>query len=293
MSDNHGGDETQLYSTASEVVDILHEVGDITQKQMGKTFRNWVSVITAGLCEQPNRADEIIDKQVRHINSSDKKRDQVEQRFTEAFELTLSHWKEHSQPVIGEAYHIAGRNRDALGQYFTPWPVAKMMASLSTGSSPGENKDTSEPITIADNAGCGSGRTLLAAATTIQERTEDHPVVCYGIDLDQTCAKMAVINLFTAQLSGVIINGNALDPTKSFKQWNIGLAAPSGEMVACISDEDEISRPYIDQSNQQKEQAANQQKESTNNQKPNSPTADSAIAVDTGETGDTTLTDFL
>jgi hypothetical protein len=79
-----------------------------------------------------------------------------------------------------------GRN----GQFFTPWPVARMMAQMTVaGAKPGQ--------TVCDPA-CGSGRMLLAAAEV------ERGLVLFGADVDHRCVKMAAINLRLAGLSGEV-----------------------------------------------------------------------------------------
>jgi len=83
------------------------------------------------------------------------------------------------------------------GQYFTPEPLCDMMAIMSVG----ENSKAGQ--TVADCA-CGSGRMLLAAAKI------NRHMRFYGADLDNTCCKMALLNMLLNSLTGEIAHMNSL-----------------------------------------------------------------------------------
>lgn len=109
--------------------------------------------------------------------------------------------------VLGEFFeqHISnGRN----GQYFTPYQICQFMASIThTDRAMDTENSEDKPLKILDPA-CGSGR-MLIAASKINGATHEY----YGIDIDRTCVKMAVLNLF---LNGVwnseVMCANSLMP---------------------------------------------------------------------------------
>lgn len=89
--------------------------------------------------------------------------------------------------ILGEVFELEF-SKGSKGQFFTPWPICKFMASC-TGA---ENEELlkERPVRILDPT-CGSGRMLLAGAEVNGKRNH-----FYGIDIDHTCVKMAAINLF-------------------------------------------------------------------------------------------------
>lgn len=115
--------------------------------------------------------------------------------------------------VLGEFFeqHISnGRN----GQYFTPFPVCLLMASITGG----ENTVKEKPLRIIDPT-CGSGRMLLASYKINGPENE-----YYGIDIDLTCVKMTALNLF---LNGMwhseVMCANALNPDDFVIAYRISL----------------------------------------------------------------------
>lgn len=91
--------------------------------------------------------------------------------------------------VLGEFYELNFCRKNS-GQFFTPWDICELMASCALQKP--AVKDA--PLRIIDPA-CGSGRTLLASAKHFGR--QEH---FFGIDIDHTCVKMTVLNLF---LNGV------------------------------------------------------------------------------------------
>ena len=90
---------------------------------------------------------------------------------------------------LGE-YYMLNISNGKNGQYFTPQPICTLMAKLQ-GRDPIENKRISDPA-------CGSGRTLLAIA-------QIHPQnAFFGNDNNNTCVKMATLNLFLHNLTAEI-----------------------------------------------------------------------------------------
>lgn len=94
--------------------------------------------------------------------------------------------------ILGPLYmELASHGgRQALGQFFTPWPVAQMMALISVGTAP--ERDDGSLITTIDPA-CGSGVMMLAAANAILHGQGPDALRRWsfsGVDLDPFCARI-------------------------------------------------------------------------------------------------------
>lgn len=90
------------------------------------------------------------------------------------------------------------------GQFFTPTPLTDLMAAI-VGSKDG---------TVSDPAGCGSGRTLIAAG---QRNPADYLL---GIDLDERFAMIATVNMLIFDFNAEIMWGNGLTD-ELYRSWPV------------------------------------------------------------------------
>lgn len=138
--------------------------------------------------------------------------------------------------ILGPLYmELASHGgRQALGQYFTPWPVAQMMSAMTLGMP--SAKDNDELIRTIDPA-CGSGVMLLSAANFIL--CHDGPEALRrwsfsGVDLDPYCARMMAVqfiancaehNLHVGEL--LVLRGNSLMPDMDGMEVVVHASAPA------------------------------------------------------------------
>jgi hypothetical protein len=118
--------------------------------------------------------------------------------MTERINSTSEGWD-----VLGEFYEMNFASK-SLSQFFTPWPICEFMARSITENVL-QSSEADKKIRILDPA-CGSGRMLMASSRVLGTQHE-----YYGIDIDQTCAKIASLNLFLSGLfHSEVMWGNAL-----------------------------------------------------------------------------------
>lgn len=115
------------------------------------------------------------------------------------FAILLDHFTygQNFEDILGPAYmNLAGMGaKSFLGQFFTPWNVALMMAEMTMGERP--DKDPAEPIKIYDPA-CGSGVMLLAGKGVAARRHGREALRRYrfhGTDIDPICVNMCRIQM--------------------------------------------------------------------------------------------------
>jgi len=103
--------------------------------------------------------------------------------------------------VFGSFYEYNSLTNKYFGQFFTPLHVCKLMAQIVA---PGSKNNFSDPCS-------GSARFSLAANSV-------NPGMFHSlVDIDYTCARMSVLNLFYHGIHGIVICDNALFAGKNFK----------------------------------------------------------------------------
>jgi hypothetical protein len=127
--------------------------------------------------------------------------------------------------VLGSVYmSLASQwGQKALGQYFTPQSVAKIMAQMTLGEPSCENGR----LTTTCDPCCGSGVMLLSLLQTVLERDGKAALRHWsvtGVDLDPVCAAMCAVQLLgncavhdlpIGEI--VVIQGDSLFPERLWK----------------------------------------------------------------------------
>lgn len=125
--------------------------------------------------------------------------------------------------VLGPIYMQAGQGHDAMGQFFTPQHVARLMADVAMGQDPAKHKG----LMTAIDPTAGSGIMMLSVVQSVLKRygrnsLKNLSVSC--VDLDRTCALMSAVQLLgNCCIHGIdlgeifVCHGNSLWPSS---QWN-------------------------------------------------------------------------
>lgn len=190
-------------------------------------FRDWVRLMLASL----QRDDETY---LGILEEYDRGRDRPEgsrppDLFSEAFGELMVKMEETNRDVLGDVYEELGAQKDAFGQHFTPHPTVRSLAEMNTVA---VNPDP--PVTVADPT-CGSGRMLVYAAAEIDEHT-----LCFGRDLDLTCAQMSALNCCFFNIDSVVVWGDSLKCERR-RAWKTTQSAIGGSVREV--DPDELTWP--------------------------------------------------
>lgn len=179
--------------------DTLHTLGQ--RFSIHQVFDDFLTMCICAfsfnpVTKQSNYEDEYLATIAKYSSSS------LTQLFPKALaQLTMAMEENLCTDVLGEFFelHISnGRN----GQFFTPEPITDFMNAIV-----GTDEKTDAPLRVLDPA-CGSGRMLLSCHKRSKEKHH-----LYGIDVDHTCVKMTVINLFlNGCFHAEIMCANALAP---------------------------------------------------------------------------------
>ncbi|MDZ4790809.1 MAG: N-6 DNA methylase [Hyphomicrobiales bacterium] len=177
---------------------VARELRKIAGVRFFQRFYDWLELSLAAFCRDEERYMETMRRYGPLVPGKNHPAD----HFAAALgAVHLAMAKDNEAGVIhdhlGEIYETEGASEKEMAQFFTPMPLCQLMARMTI------DETTPEDAVISDPA-CGSGRFFLAA---IPLRPNAHFI---GVDVDRTCAKMAVLNMLWRNANATIIWGQHL-----------------------------------------------------------------------------------
>ena len=140
------------------------------------------------------------------------------ERFPEMLGLlTLAMEEAEFADVLGSLYMELELGNARSGQFFTPYPVSRMMASIAVG----DGADVRERglLDMAEPA-CGAGGIVIAMADAMQGAgiSYQHCLHATCIDIDLRCVHMTYLQAALLHIPAIVLHGNALS-TEVWSRW--------------------------------------------------------------------------
>ena len=111
--------------------------------------------------------------------------------------------------VLGKLFHELELHNEHRGQFFTPYPICKMMAMMTAN-----HVDTinDRGFITASEPACGAGAMIIALAETMKEQdiNYQHALHVTAVDVDPRCVHMAYTQFSLLHIPAVVIQGNTL-----------------------------------------------------------------------------------
>lgn len=194
--------EQFFYPESADLLKTLDEAARRSGISRGQAFEDFLHMTVCSL--SGGRMEEQYLAVVKKHSEGKKGRrgcDSIAELFAKSIAaMETEETRGEMKDILGDLYQGAITYGEA-GQFFSPPPIARMMAAMTIGDVPEEAKH--EKKSVCDPA-CGSGRMLLAVA-------EKQPHWLFvGQDVDLRCVRMCAINLALRNLYGYVIHGNSL-----------------------------------------------------------------------------------
>lgn len=182
----------------------------------------WKDFIIVSACAISNSCDKMnYDERESLYKETIKKYNKQEQNlFPELFaEIVLQLENNLDQDFLGQLFMDLNFGDKHLGQYFTPYPISKLMSKAIIGDAVSQVRKEKR-ITISDPC-CGSGSLLIASINEAKRQLEKENMnfqkyiyVC-GQDINQLIALMCYIQLALMGVAGYISVGDSLLNTEN------------------------------------------------------------------------------
>lgn len=135
-------------------------------------------------------------------------------------ELTLA-LEEEPSDVLGRTFHDLELHNKWSGQFFSPYPLCRMMAKMIIGEKVElEAGIAARGFVTAQEPCCGSGAMAIALAHEMRElgiNYQQHLHVT-AVDVDPKCVHMTYVQFALLHIPAVIIHGNTLS-LEEFGRW--------------------------------------------------------------------------
>ena len=134
--------------------------------------------------------------------------------------LTLA-LEEEPSDLMGRTFHELELHNKWAGQFFSPYPLCRMMAAMSVQDEAAlREKISARGFVTASEPACGSGAMVIALAHAIKDlgiNYQQHLHVS-AVDVDIKCVHMAYLQLSLLHVPAIVTHGNSIT-LESWSQW--------------------------------------------------------------------------
>jgi type I restriction-modification system DNA methylase subunit len=168
--------------------------------------------------------------------------------------------------ILGKTFHDLELHNKWAGQFFTPFPVCRMMAKMTLEQQAAEEIIAARGFVRASEPCVGSGAMVIALARAFNDvgiNYQQHLHVT-AVDIDLKCVHMAYAQLSLLHVPAIVVHGNSLSleehshwytPAHIMGGWN-------GKLKRAASDEKhEVARVETPQEAPQPTEAQGRQEE--------------------------------
>ncbi len=192
----------------NEIIKALKGIAH--SRDLHAVFRDWVEMAAIAFANQI-KTEYWQEREDAYLNiTGNYKREELD-KFCFCLSKLVLLFQEHGfNDWLGELFmEMEISNKDS-GQFFTPYTLSQLMASMTISDEISLNKDDKK-ITLNEPA-VGSGGIVLAAAERLHKLDVDYrerlSVTC--VDVDLRCVHMAYIQLVLTGVPAVVVHGNTL-----------------------------------------------------------------------------------
>ena len=132
------------------------------------------------------------------------------EEFSKLLALLISALEKKHQDFLGQVFSANNFGNARKGQFFTPYHVSKLMAQINFTDIENQLAENNF-VTLAEPC-CGSGGIIIAFAEILKEQgyNYQHQLFVKAIDIDETCFKMAYIQLSILGIPARVMLGDTL-----------------------------------------------------------------------------------
>lgn len=175
-------------------------------------FCDWIALMALSLVNAPCMIRDKIwqEREQQYINITAKYEKSEFEKFGYMFYLLTGAFEERLSDWLGEIYMESGCGNKNTGQFFTPFNVSQMTASLSIP----DDYDGSYPLNV-NEPSTGGGGMIIAMANVLKEKGFNYQSCMKVVaqDIDWKGVYMTFVQLSLLGIDAIVVQGDTLcDP---------------------------------------------------------------------------------
>lgn len=137
--------------------------------------------------------------------------------FPKLLGMLTNHLEETPRDVLGEVFHALELHNERKGQFFTPYPVCRMMAKMVIGEGYEDIISKYGFITLSEPA-CGTGAMVIATVHELKDRNINYQQLIHttATDIDPLCVHASYVQFSLLHIPAVVIHGDTL----GMEEWS-------------------------------------------------------------------------
>lgn len=176
-------------------------------KNISTVFADFTTLSLCSLAQPFYRSPNL---EQRYKNTTCNYTKEQAEKFSKLLALLVMGLEEKYQDFLGKVFSLNCFGNARKGQFFTPYHVSKMMAKINCIELK-EKINQNNFITLSEPC-CGSGGMIIAFAEAMREEGHNYQNQLFveAIDIDETCFKMAYIQLSLLGIPARVMLGDSL-----------------------------------------------------------------------------------
>lgn len=198
------------------MIKLIHQLS--YHHSTSKVFSDFVEMSAISFSNALDKG-QFEDREKRYLEIVKNYKKEEVYEFPKLLGMLINHLEETPQDVLGELFHALELHNERKGQFFTPYPICRMMAKMTIGSSHEEIMDKYGFINLYEPA-CGTGAMVIATAQELKDRNINYQQAIHvmATDIDPTCVYASYVQFTLLHIPAVVVHGDSLS-MEVFSQW--------------------------------------------------------------------------
>ncbi|HCA17313.1 MAG TPA: hypothetical protein DEO64_09305 [Alcaligenes faecalis] len=198
-----------------EIIRLLHEVA--RSRGLARVWADWVEIGAIAIANGVDKT-QFKQREERYFNIVSQYQKEEVHSLVNAFAHLVQCWDKRVATgefgdVLGGTYMMLDMGNASTGQFFTPYEISRMMASIIMGAPETLNTELQKKgfLSLQEPA-CGAGGMIITAVHSLADAEINYQQVIHvtAIDVDRRCVHMTFLQLALLHVPAIVIQGNAL-----------------------------------------------------------------------------------